>query len=292
MESQHLAAHAGSNPVRPTVGRTPGGNGVAQRSSEATEVPVAVVTAANRGIGRSIALGFADAGYDLAVTARDPGALGDVVADIERAGRGVLALPCDVADEASVDAMGKAVLERFGRVHTVVANAGIAGPTAPLHEIDLSAWRECMATDVDGVFLTFRAFVPGMIAAGTGSMIAISSMTGKRPLYGRTPYAAAKMAVIGLVRTLAVELGPHGIRVNAVCPGAVAGPRLDEVVRRQAQSRGVTEDEARAAFTAASPLHRFVAADEIARTCTFLSSDAAASITGEDVNVNAGVAMY
>jgi NAD(P)-dependent dehydrogenase (short-subunit alcohol dehydrogenase family) len=260
-----------------------------QRSETA---PVAVVTGANRGIGRSIALGFADAGYDVAATARDPGTLGDLVADVERTGRSVLALPCDVADEASVEAMGKAVLERFGTVHTVVANAGIAGPTAPMHEIDLAAWRECMATDVDGVFLTFRAFIPAMIAAGTGSLVAISSMTGKRPLHGRTPYAAAKMAVIGLVRTLAVELGPRGIRVNAVCPGAVAGPRLEQVVRNQARSRGISEDEARAGFTAAAPLGRFVAADEIACTCTFLSSDAAASITGEDLNVNAGVAMY
>ena len=117
-------------------------------------------------------------------------------------------------------------------------------------------------------------------------------MTGKRPLFGRTPYAASKMAVIGLVRTLALELGPHGIRVNAVCPGAVDGPRLAEVLRNQAQARGVSEDEARAAFTSASPLGRVVTADEVARTCTFLSSPAAASITGEDVNVNAGAAMY
>jgi NAD(P)-dependent dehydrogenase (short-subunit alcohol dehydrogenase family) len=117
-------------------------------------------------------------------------------------------------------------------------------------------------------------------------------MTGKRPLLNRTPYAAAKMAVIGLVRTLALELGPHGIRANAVCPGAVSGPRIDAVVREQARAQGVSEQEARAVFTTASPLGRFVEADEIARACTFLSSDAAASITGEDLNVNAGVVMY
>jgi NAD(P)-dependent dehydrogenase (short-subunit alcohol dehydrogenase family) len=269
---------------------------VAQQTSPA---PVAVVTGANRGIGRAIAVGFARSGYAVAVTARDPGTLADVVAEIEGSaeieGAGVgtaLALPCDVADEASVEAMAKGVLERFGSVHTVVANAGIGGPTAPLHEISLDSWRECLATDVDGVFLTFRALIPALLDAGTGSLIAISSMTGKRPLYGRTPYAASKMAVIGLVRTLALELGPHGIRVNAVCPGAVDGPRLAEVLRNQAQARGISTDEARAAFTSASPLGRVVTADEIARTCTFLSSDAAASITGEDVNVNAGAAMY
>ena len=253
---------------------------------------VAVVTGANRGIGRAIAVGFADAGYAVAVTARDPATCGEVVAEIESTGGVALALPCDVADEASVESMAKGVLARFGAVHTVVANAGIGGPTAPLHEIDLAAWRECLATDLDGVFLTFRAFVPSLVVARAGSLIAISSMTGKRPLHGRTPYAAAKMGVIGLVRTLAVELGPHGIRVNAVCPGAVGGPRFDAVVRNQAASRGVSEDEARAAFTAGSPLGRVVDAGEIARACAFLSSDAAASITGEDLNVNAGVAMY
>jgi NAD(P)-dependent dehydrogenase (short-subunit alcohol dehydrogenase family) len=254
--------------------------------------PVAVVTGANRGIGRAIAVGFANAGYAVVVTARDSATCGEVVAEIESTGGAALALPCDVADEASVASMAKGVFARFGAVHTVVANAGIGGPTAPLHEIDLAAWRECLATDLDGVFLTFRAFVPSLVAARAGSLIAISSMTGKRPLHGRTPYAAAKMGVIGLVRTLAVELGPHGIRVNAICPGAVGGPRFDAVVRSQAASRGVGEDEARAAFTAGSPLGRVVDAGEIAGACTFLSSDAAASITGEDLNVNAGVAMY
>ena len=256
------------------------------------DAKVAVVTGANRGIGRAIALGYGEAGYAVALTARDADSCGEVVADIESRGGTALALPCDVTDEASVTAMAKGVRERLGVAHTVVANAGIAGPTAPLHETDLAAWRECLATDLDGVFLTFRAFIPELIAAGTGSLIAISSMTGKRPLYGRTPYAAAKMAVIGLVRTLAVELGPHGIRANTVCPGAVDGPRIAQVVADQAATRGITEAEALAAFTSASPLGRLVDAAEVAAACTFLSSDTAASITGEDLNVNAGAAMF
>lgn len=250
-----------------------------------------MVTGANRGIGRAVADRYAEAGYAVAVTARDPATCADTVAEISSRSRPAVALACDVTDETSVRSMADEVLARLGPVHTVVANAGVGGPTAPLHEIDLAAWRECLATDLDGVFLTFKAFVPTMIAAGTGSLVAISSMTGKRPLHGRTPYAAAKMGVIGLVRTLAVELGPHGVRVNAVCPGAVGGPRFDAVVRTQAASRGVTEADARAAFTAASPLGRVVDAREVAAACVFLSSGAAASITGEDLNVNAGVAM-
>ncbi|GAA4544947.1 SDR family NAD(P)-dependent oxidoreductase [Pseudonocardia xishanensis] len=253
---------------------------------------IAVVTGANRGIGRAIARGYAEAGYAVVVTARDPDSLDDLVEEIRGLRGTALALACDVGDEASVAALGETVPEMIGTPHTVVANAGIGGPTAPMHEIGLADWRGCLRTNLDGVFLTFRAFLPAMIERGEGSLIAISSVTGKRPLHGRTPYAAAKMAVIGLVRTLATEVGAHGIRVNAVCPGAVAGPRLDEVVRNQALTRGISEDAVRKEFSSGSPLGRFVEPHEVARTCTFLSSPAAASITGEDVNVNAGMAMY
>ncbi|MCW0214313.1 MAG: SDR family oxidoreductase [Pseudonocardia sp.] len=252
---------------------------------------VAVVTGANRGIGRAIAVGLAGAGFTVAATARDPATLKETVDDVAAVGGSATALACDVRDEHSVAEMAAAAAA-LGPVHTVVANAGVAGPTAPLHEITLADWRDCVATDLDGVFLTFRAFVPALITAGGGSLIAISSMTGKRPLHGRTPYAAAKMGVLGLVRTLALELGPHGIRVNAVCPGAVAGPRIDDVIARQAAARGISEAEALTAFTDASPLGRLVEADEVAAACTYLASDAAASITGEDMNVTAGIVMY
>jgi NAD(P)-dependent dehydrogenase (short-subunit alcohol dehydrogenase family) len=100
------------------------------------------------------------------------------------------------------------------------------------------------------------------------------------------------MAVIGLVRSLALELGPHGVRANTVCPGAVAGPRIEDVIRRQAESRGIGLDEARAGFTAASPLGKLVEADEVGAVCAFLASDAATAITGEDLNVSAGAVMY
>ena len=120
---------------------------------------VAVVTGANRGIGRAIAVALGAAGFTLAVTARDPATLKETVDDVEAGGGTALAVACDVRDEASVAAMA-AEASGLGPVHTVVANAGIAGPTAPLHEIALDEWRECIATDLDGVFLTFRAFAP------------------------------------------------------------------------------------------------------------------------------------
>ena len=256
--------------------------------------PVAVITGANRGIGRAIAVAFAAAGYSVLASARDPASLADTVAEAEKAataeaGSTVLAAAGDVRNEASMAALAATATD-LGEVHAVVANAGVAGPTAPMHEITLDQWRNTVATDLDGVFLTFRAFVPGLIARRSGSLIAISSMTGKRPLYGRTPYAAAKMGVIGLVRTLATELGPSGVRVNAVSPGYVSGPRMDMVVRRQAEARGVPEDQVRAEVSSGSPLGRMVSAQEVAEACVYLA--AAPAITGEDLNVTAGVVMY
>ena len=252
---------------------------------------VAAVTGANRGIGRAIAVALAAGGFTVAASARDPASLAGTVAEAGEAGGTAVPLACDVRDEASLAAMA-AGAQALGPVHAVVANAGVAGPTRPLHELTLADWRDTLATDLDGVFLTFRAFIPGMIERRGGSLIAISSMTGKRPLHGRTPYAAAKMGVIGLVRTLATELGPYNIRVNAVCPGPVAGPRIDQVIRSQAAARGITEEQARAAFTGASPLGRLVEAGEVAAACVFLASDDSAAVTGEDLNVAAGVVMY
>lgn len=137
-----------------------------------------------------------------------------------------------------------------------------------------------------------RILRDGCVVVADDRVVHVGGSYDGPPLYGRTPYAAAKLGVIGLVRTLAMELGPHQVRVNAVCPGAVAGPRIDDVIAKQAAVLGVTEDEARAARTNAAPLRRLVTADEVARACAFLASDAAASITGEDLNVSAGAVMY
>jgi NAD(P)-dependent dehydrogenase (short-subunit alcohol dehydrogenase family) len=251
-------------------------------------IPVAVVTGANRGIGRALTVAFAAAGYAVAAAARDPASLADTVAEADG---GAVPVGCDVRDETSVAALA-ARAEQIGPVHAVIANAGVAGPTAPLQELTLEDWRETLATDLDGVFLTFRAFIPAMIERRVGSLIAISSMTGKRPLHGRSPYAAAKMGVIGLVRTLATELGPYNIRVNAVCPGFVAGQRMEQVVRRQAAVRRIAEETVRGEVTGLSPLGRMVRPEEVAAACVYLASDGSAAVTGEDVNVTAGVAMY
>jgi NAD(P)-dependent dehydrogenase (short-subunit alcohol dehydrogenase family) len=261
-------------------------------SEPSSELSVAVVTGGNRGIGRAIALAFARSGAAVAICGRDVDALRCVESELAELGPGALSGLCDVSDAASVDAFGDAVIERLGAPSVVVACAGIAGPTRPLHQIDPAEWTECVAIDLTGVYLTFRRFIPAMQARGSGSLIAISSMTGKRPLAGRTPYAAAKLGVIGLVRTLALELGPDGIRVNSVCPGAVEGPRIERVLEGQARTLGVSVEEARRSLVESAAMRRLTRPEEVADACLFLVSDAGAGITGEDVNVSAGLVMY
>src|SRR3982074_2802893 len=250
---------------------------------------VAVVTGGNQGMGRAIALAMAEAGASLAICARTEESLQRTAGEIRAGGVDCLALHCDVSDPSSTDAMAQAVLDHFGKVDVVVANAGIAGAIRPMHEISYEEWRECIGIDLDGVYLTFRRFIPGMISAGGGSLIALSSMTGKRPLPERTPYGAAKMGVIGLVRSLALELGPRNIRVNSVCPGPVAGTRLDGIVKQQAEAIGITEADSMLRFSEPSALKRPIHPDEVAAACVFLASDASSGITGEDLNVSAGL---
>jgi NAD(P)-dependent dehydrogenase (short-subunit alcohol dehydrogenase family) len=263
-----------------------------QGSTRALDGKVAVVTGGNQGIGRAIVQAMADAGASLAICARTKESLQRTAEEMREVGVDCIPVHCDVSDPASTDAMAEMVLHHFGKVDVVVANAGIAGAIRPMHEITYDEWRECIAIDLDGVYLTFRRFIPGMISAGHGSLIALSSMTGKRPLPERTPYGAAKMGVIGLVRSLALELGPHKIRVNSVCPGPVAGPRLDRIVKQQAVTLRISDDDSMRMFSDAAALKRPVRAHEVAAACVFLASDASSGITGEDLNVSAGVVMY
>jgi NAD(P)-dependent dehydrogenase (short-subunit alcohol dehydrogenase family) len=254
---------------------------------------VAVVTGGARGIGRAIVGRLAGAGAQVVVAARELERADAAVKEVTEAGGRALAGVCDVTDPDSVQRFADRVLDEVGVADIVVANSGVAGPTAPLVDISFEDWRACVSVDLDGVFLTFKAFLPALIERGTGgSLIVISSVTGKRPLANRTPYAAAKLGVIGLVRTLAHEVGPQGIRVNAVSPGAVDGPRLRDVITNQATAHGISEDAALARFVEPSALRRLVVDTHIGDACVFLGSDAAASITGEDLNVSAGLIMY
>lgn len=253
---------------------------------------VAVITGGGRGIGRAIALAYAREGADLVLAARSVEALNETRATVESLGRKALVVPTDVRHEAGVRNLAEQALGRFGRVDVLVNNSGIGGPTAPLWEIAPEEWEETFAVNVTGVYLCCRAFLPAMLERRSGCIIIIGSMTGKRPLFGRTPYAASKMALVGLARTLAWEVGAQGIRVNVISPGGVEGERIEWVIRKQAEAQGISIEEARRQFTGSSPLGRLVPAADVAAAAVFLASDKAASITGEDVNVSAGTVMY
>lgn len=256
------------------------------------ENKIAVITGGGRGIGRAIALAFAREGADLVLAARSQEELDETRTRVEEIGRKALVVPTDIRHEYSVRNLADHTLQHYGRVDILVNNSGIAGPTTPLWNIDLADWEDTFAVNVTGAYLCCRVFLPGMIQQRSGSIIMISSMTGKRPLYGRTPYAGSKMALVGIARTLAWEVGEYGIRVNVISPGPVEGERIKRVVRNQAAALGISEEEALRQFTSSSPLGRLVPPGDIASSALFLASDRASSITGEDLNVSAGTVMY
>lgn len=257
-----------------------------------SERRVTVITGASKGIGRALAVAFAEAGDVVVLAARNRTALEETEALVERAGGEALPIVTDVTDEESVAAMAAEVDERLGGADVVVNNSGVGGPSGVLWEVPYQEWRATFDVNVDGVFLVSKALLPPMIERREGSIIVIGSISGKRPLYGRSPYTSTKASLIGLVRTLALEAGGHGVRVNLISPGFVAGPRLDWVIGAQAEARGMEEGDVRREMAAEAALDRLTEAVDVAAAAVFLASEAARGITGADINVNSGAVMY
>ena len=251
----------------------------------------AFVTGASQGIGREIALEFADRGANVALAARSDGIEG--TAESIDAPERTLPVRTDVTDEDSVrDALERTV-ETFGGLDVLVNNAGIAGPTAPIEAVEREAWDRTMAVNVTGMYLTTKHAVSHLRESDRASVINVSSISGKRPLEHRTPYVASKMAVIGLTRTLAFELGDDDVTVNAICPGATSGPRIDAVIEAQAEALGVEYEEAkRRVFTDDAALGSLVEPEDVAKTAAFLASEDARHVTAQDVNVDGGTVWY
>lgn len=253
---------------------------------------VAVITGGGKGIGRYIAVAYAREGARVALAARSVEAMEEVAAEIRQMGGEVLTIPTDVADEGQVRRMAEATMERFGRIEILVNNSGIPGPTRKLWEIEPAEWDEVMAVNVRGPYLCCRAVIPQMIQQQWGRIINISSILGRAPMALRSPYTTSKLGLVGITQVLAQEVGPENITVNLISPGAVAGDRLDLVMSRAAQTQGVTLEEFRKRYLGSTPLRRFIQPEDIAEAAVFLASDAAANITGEDLNVTGGRAMW
>jgi NAD(P)-dependent dehydrogenase (short-subunit alcohol dehydrogenase family) len=252
----------------------------------------AVVTGAGQGIGAALARGFASRGAHVVLTGRRSTKLETVSASIRADGGSADWCAGDVTDpEHLARLMALAAGER-GAIDILVNNAGIAGPTAPLAEVSLEEWNETVAVNLTGVFLACRAALPYLERTHHGTIVNIGSVTGKQPLINRTPYAAAKLGVVGLTRTLAHELGPSGISVNVISPWLVDGPRLREVIDSMSRERGLTPEQLRAELTGGTVFKQAVDEQDVVATAVFLCSSGAANLTGLDINVSAGAVMY
>jgi NAD(P)-dependent dehydrogenase (short-subunit alcohol dehydrogenase family) len=246
-----------------------------------------LVTAGAAGIGRVIASAFTARGARVAVCDVDEAAL----AGFRAAQPEALALRADVADEAQVEAMFAAVRQQLGGLDVLVNNAGIAGPTAGIEQVTREALDRTLAVDVVGMFLCAARATPLLRQAGGGSIINLGSVASRLGFPLRTPYSAAKWGVIGFTQSLAIELGPAGIRVNAILPGHVEGERFASVVHAKAEAAGCSDAEMRRVMLDAVALKRTVAPEDIANMTLFLASPFGASVSGQALSVCGGVLM-
>ena len=251
-------------------------------TNETASVPVALITAGAAGIGRAMAEAFISQGRRVHVCDIDQGAI-DAFLQANPEASATLA---DVADVAQVDQVFAELADRHGRLDILVNNAGIAGPTAHVEDIETTDWDQTIAVNLNGQFYCARRAVPMLKAVRGGSIINMSSSVAFSGCPMRAAYTAAKWAVIGFTKTLAMELGPDGIRVNAICPGSVEGPRIDAVIERDAQRRGIAAEEIRDLYLRQSSLRSFISAEDVANLAVFLASDAGAKISGQALGLD------
>jgi len=250
----------------------------------------AVVTGAGRGIGRSIALALAQAGADVGVTARTSADIEQLVARIKDQGRHSVAVTCDVTDAAQVQQMATTLREGLGGIDILVNNAGNAGSHKFVDHPD-ELWHRMLAINLTSVYYVTKAFVPTLIAQRYGRIINITSITSR--IGGRyiAAYAASKHGALGLTRSLATELLPYNITVNAICPGYVDTPMTDANVSNISNLTGMTEEKAREALARSSPQQRLIEPEEVAAIALFLALESSKGITGQAINVDGGGVM-
>ncbi len=245
----------------------------------------ALVTGGAQGIGLAITQALVAHGARVHICGTNATALKEAQQSLPGIGISV----ADITKEAQVAAMFTEIEQRLGGLDILVNNAGIAGPTAAIEDITLDDWNQCLDVNLTGTFLCTRSAVPGMKQRRHGSIINIGSVASRLAFPRRSPYSATKYGVIGLTETWATELAPHGIRVNAVLPGIVEGPRQDRVLAASAETASVTVEQMRERVLQRVSLRKMVTADDIAAAVVFLCSPAGASITGQSLSVDGNV---
>lgn len=252
---------------------------------------VAIVTGAANGMGGLICAALAEEGARLVMAGRDVDALERHAAAVNRdhATADAQVVRCDVTSEDDAKALGRHALDRFGRIDVLVNTAGVIGPIeTPAQDVPLEGFKFVLDVNVVGTFLACKAVIPAMISQGSGRIINIAGTSGLRGYRNRVGYSSSKWAVRGLTRTLALELGPHGITVNDICPNVTNGARMDKIVAGKAERLGRTFDEVYADFASQTALGRFIDEQDVAEAVRFLASDRARNITGHDIVVDAG----
>jgi NAD(P)-dependent dehydrogenase (short-subunit alcohol dehydrogenase family) len=247
-----------------------------------------MITAAATGIGRAIARAFSEDGAKVHICDVNEEALEAFRDDFPD----IAATKVNVRNEAEVDAWFDEALDDLGGLDVMINNAGIKGPTAPVDDIELADWKECIEVCLDAQFLCARRAAPVMKAQKSGLIINMSSNAGQFGFGNRTPYAAAKWGVIGLTKSLAIELGPYNVRCNAICPGAVKGDRINRVIEGEAKLRGVGTQLVAAELVNGQSLARFVEAEEVANLALFLASPAAFMINGQDIAIDGHIETF
>jgi len=236
-----------------------------------------LVTAGAAGIGRQITGAFAANGATVFVCDIDARALGATTTELS----GVKGSLCDVSKRQDIERMMVECVQALGGLDVLVNNAGIAGPTAPVEEMDPDEWEKVMAVDLTGTFNVTRMAIPHLKKSSAGVIINMSSVAGRFGYANRSPYCTAKWGLIGFTKTLSIELGEYGIRANAILPGAVDGPRVQRVFEARAKTSGTSLDEVKKEAMSIQSLQRMVDPKDIAALAVFLASDAAKSISGQ-----------
>ena len=249
----------------------------------------AIVTGAAKGMGRAISLRLAGEGADLVLAAREIASLEAVAAEARALGRRTLVASVDVRDEAQVQSMVADAVGTFGRIDVLVNCAGTTGPVeTPVHELRAEDWDGVVATNLRGTFLPTKHAVPVMLRQRRGKIVNIAGTSGLRGYKLRAAYSSSKWAVRGFTRTVALEVGPHGVNVNCVAPGIVAGERMDRLCREKAKKRGWTPEQVYEEYVQEMALRRVTTAEDVANAVLFLSSEDSRNMTGQCLTVDGG----